>query len=296
MKLPPFDYASPGSLAEALAVLAEGGEDAKLLAGGQSFIPLLAFRVARPRLVVDLNGVSELAFIRALDDGGLAIGALTRMHALEVSPLVAERWPLARQAAPQIGHRQIRNRGTVGGSLAHADPAAELPAVALASGATLVVRGPAGERAIAAAEFFVTVFTTALEPGEVLTEIRVPAPRPGLGSALVEVSRRRGDFALAGAAATVTLQDGVCSEASLVMVGLGATPMPVPAATDILRGRPVSEARARAAAAEAAGVIDPGSDVHGSAAYRRELALVVARRALLEAAGRAASGPASAAG
>jgi CO/xanthine dehydrogenase FAD-binding subunit len=286
VKPPPFDHVAPGTLEEALATLAAGGPDAKLIAGGQSLIPLLAFRLLRPALLVDLNRVPGLASVRPLEDGGLAVGAMTRTHELECSALVAERWPLARAAAPQIGHRQIRNRGTVGGSIVHADPAAELPAVALASGATLHVIGPEGARAIPAAAFFLTVFTTAIAADEVLTEIRVPAPVPGVGSAVVELSRRRGDFALAGAAATVTLEDGVCTDASLVMFGLGATPVAVPAAAEALRGTVVDEAQAREAAAEVAGVIDPGSDAHGSAAYRRELAPVVARRALLEAAGR----------
>jgi carbon-monoxide dehydrogenase medium subunit len=296
VKLPPFAYLAPTTLPEAIGALTDGGPDAKLLAGGQSFIPLLAFRFARPALVVDLNRIPELAFVRALDDGGLAVGAMTRTSELELSPLVGERWPLAREAAPQIGHRQIRNRGTVGGSIAHADPAAELPAVALATGATLVVRGPGGERTIPAEEFFVSVFATALEPGEVLCEIRVPPPARGLGSAFVEVSRRRGDFALAGAAATVTLEDGVCSAVSLVMIGLGATPVAVPRAAEVLRGAAVDEERVRAAADEVAAVIDPGSDLHARAAYRRELAAVVARRALLEAAGRARLTPTRAPG
>lgn len=291
MKSPPFDHVAPATLEEALAALAAGGPDAKVLAGGQSLIPLLAFRLVRPSLLVDLNQVAGLASVRALEDGGLAVGAMTRTHELECSALVAERWPLARAAAPHIGHRQIRNRGTVGGSIVHADPAAELPAVALASGATLHVLGPQGERAIPAASFFLTVFTTAIAPDEVLTEIRIPPPGPGHGSAVVELSRRKGDFALAGAAADVRLEDGICTEASLVMFGLGATPVAVPGAAEVLRGATVGEAQARQAAAEVAGVIDPGSDAHGSASYRRELAPVIARRALLEAVGRAASGP-----
>ena len=161
MKPPPFDFVAPDSLDGVLAALAEGGEDTKLIAGGQSLIPLLAFRVLRPSLLVDLNRIPALAGLRELDDGGLAIGAMTRTHELEVSPLVEARWPLAREAAPHIGHRQIRNRGTVGGSLAHADPAAELAAVAVASRASLIAHGPRGERRIPAAEFFATVFTTA---------------------------------------------------------------------------------------------------------------------------------------
>ncbi len=287
MKAAPFDYVAPASLDEAVAVLAGAEGEAKVLAGGQSLVPVLAFRLARPGLLVDLNRIPGLSYVRELEGGGLAIGAMTRTHELEVSPLVAGRWPLARAAAPHIGHRQIRNRGTVGGSIAHADPAAELPAVALASDALLTVRGPHGERTIPAGEFFVSVFTTVLEPGEVLTEIRVPAAAPGTGSAFVEVSRRHGDFALAGAAATVTLDGGVCTGAALVLIGVGATPIAVPVAGALL-GAGVGEAEAAAAAELARAHVDPGSDIHGSAAYRTELATVVGRRALLTAAGRAA--------
>jgi CO/xanthine dehydrogenase FAD-binding subunit len=285
VKLPPFDYVAPTTVDDAIGALAR--DDAKPLAGGQSLIPLLAFRIGRPALLVDLNGIPELASVRRLPTGGLAVGALTRLRELERSPLVRTGWPLAHRAAPLIGHPQIRNRGTVGGSLAHADPAAELPAVALATGATLVVRGAAGERCIAADAFFDTAFTTALAADEILVEVRVPPPSEGQGDALVEVSRRAGDFAIAGAAATVTLGDGAWVEARLVMLGLGATPLPVPSVADILRGHTASE-RALGEVAEAVdAVIDPGSDVHGSVAYRRSLARVVARRALLEAARRA---------
>jgi carbon-monoxide dehydrogenase medium subunit len=288
LKLPAFDYLAPGSLAEAIEALGSGGADAKLLAGGQSFIPLLAFRIARPALLVDLNRIPELAYVRPLEDGGLALGAMTRTHELETSALVGERWPLARRAAPLIGHRQIRNRGTLGGSLAHADPAAELPAVALATDATLVLRGAEGERTVAAAEFFVSVFTTAIAAGEILTEIRVPPSSAATGSAFIEVSRRVGDFAIAGAAATVTLEDGVCIDARLVVIGVDATPVVVGAVGDLLRGGEVGEAQAGRAAAEVNDVIDPGSDIHAGAEYRRRVAVVVARRALLEASARSA--------
>jgi carbon-monoxide dehydrogenase medium subunit len=284
VKLPPFDFVAPKRLDEAVAALA--ADDAKVLAGGQSLIPLLAFRIGRPALLVDLNRIPELCGIRSLPDGGLAIGAMTRTRELERSPLVQERWPLAHRAAPLIGHPQIRNRGTLGGSIAHADPAAEFPAIALLSNATIVARGPAGERSISADALFATAFTTTLAPDEILTEVRIPPPQ-GEGTALAEVSRRAGDFALAGAAASVWVEDGVCVEARLVMLGLGATPLAVPAAADALRGAVVRE-RVDEAAATVESVIDPGSDVHGSAAYRRELARVVARRALLDAARRAA--------
>jgi carbon-monoxide dehydrogenase medium subunit len=208
---------------------------------------------------------------------------------LEAEPLLAARWPLASAAAPYIGHRQIRNRGTIGGSIAHADPAAELPAVALASRATLVARGPRGSREIAAADFFQTYFTTALEFDEILAEIRLPAPAPRSGAAFVEVSRRHGDFALVGAAATVTLNGDGCADARVALVGVADTPVDVTRAAEILRGNAITEEAAREVGAEASASIDPGSDLHASAAYRKQVAAVVTRRALLQAAVRAAT-------
>jgi CO/xanthine dehydrogenase FAD-binding subunit len=285
MKPPLFDYSAPKSVADAVSALAAGGDEAKVLAGGQSLVPLLAFRFAQPSLLVDLNGIRELADVRETDDGGVAIGAMTRTHQLEVSPLLAERWPLAVAAAPSIGHRQIRNRGTIGGSIAHADPAAELPAVALASGVTLVARSPRGTREIAARDFFLGYFTTALEPDEILVELRVPPPAPATGAALVEVSRRHGDFALVGAAAQVTLDGGRCADARVALVGVADRPVEV--AADALRGAAVTAESAGEVGAEASAAIDPTSDLHASGAYRKQVASVVVRRALLEAAARA---------
>jgi carbon-monoxide dehydrogenase medium subunit len=288
VKPPKFEYARPSTVDEAVSALVAGGEEAKVLAGGQSLVPLLAFRFAQPSLLVDLNRISDLAYVRE-DGGGLAIGAMTRTRQLEVDPLIAERWPLAAAAAPFIGHRQIRNRGTIGGSIAHADPAAELPSVAVASRVTLVARGPNGTREIPAAEFFQTYFTTSLEPNEILAEIRVPAPQPRTGAAFVEVSRRHGDFALVGVAVTVTLDDGGCSDARVVLLGVGDRPVEVSAAAEILRGAGVTEESARAVGAEASAAIEPSSDLHASSEYRTEVAAVVTRRALLEAAARAAA-------
>jgi aerobic carbon-monoxide dehydrogenase medium subunit len=285
VKPPPFDYLAPSTVPDAVAALSAAGGDGKALAGGQSLLPLLAFRLLRPTVLVDLNRVDGLAGVRPLAGGGLELGAMTRTQELLTSPLVAERWPLAREAAALIGHRQIRNRGTVGGSLAHADPAAELPAAAVASAATLVAEGPRGTREIPAAAFFATVFTTSLEPDELLTSIRIPPPRPGLGTAFVEVSRRHGDFALAGAAASLSFEDGRCTAASLVLSGVDATPVAIPAGT--LVGSAVTPTDAAEVGGEARRLVDPGSDQHASAEYRRELAGVVARRALLAAAERA---------
>jgi carbon-monoxide dehydrogenase medium subunit len=288
VKPPKFDYVSPASVDEAVSALAAGGEEAKVLAGGQSLVPLLAFRFAQPSLLVDLNRIADLAYVRETDDG-LAIGAMTRTHQLEVDPLLAAGWPLAAAAVQYIGHRQIRNRGTIGGSIAHADPAAELPAVALASRAVLVATGPNGRREIAARDFFDTYFTTALEPDEILTEIRVPRPAPKTGVGFVEVSRRHGDFALVGAAATVTLNGDGVADATVVLVSVADTPFEVVAAGEILRGSHVTDETAREVGAEATSSIEPSSDLHASTTYRKQVAATVTRRALLLAAERAAA-------
>ena len=200
MKPAPFVYYAPRSLPEALALLAEHG-DAKPLAGGQSLIPAMNFRLAQPAALVDLNGVPELAFVREEAEGGeLRLGALTRHRTLETHPLVRQRAPLLAETMPHVAHPQIRTRGTVGGSLAHADPAAELPAVMTTLGARFRVQGPAGERWVAAGEFFTGLFATVLEPGELVVEIAVPALAPRTGWAFDEVARRHGDYALVGAA------------------------------------------------------------------------------------------------
>lgn len=287
MKSAPFDYVAPTSLDEAISALSAGGEEAKILAGGQSLVPLLALRFAQPALLVDLNRVEGLSYVKVAKDGGLSIGSMTRIHELEINPCFAERAPLVSEAAPLISHRQIRNRSTIGGSIAHADPAAELPAVARALGATLVARSPRGERAIPASEFFRTYFTTALAPDEVLTEIRLPAPRPRTGAAILEVSRRRGDFALVGAAATVSLEGEACSDANVVLFGVADRPVVV--ALGGLRRLSVTAERAREAGDFASASIEPGSDIHASAAYRKRVAAVLTRRALLSAAERAAT-------
>jgi len=237
MKPPPFEYFTPASVEDALALLGEHREQAKVLAGGQSLVPLLNFRLARPRYLVDLNGIPHLDYIRE-EDGWLAIGAMTRQRAVERSALVRDRCPLLAEAMPQIGHVQIRNRGTIGGSLAHADPAAELPAIVAALGGRLVVRGPDGERVMAPERFFVGYLTTALEPFELLVGVRLPVRRSRTGHAFVEVSRRHGDFALVGVAAALTLDAaGACADAALALTGVGPTPVVAAAATRVLVGQ-----------------------------------------------------------
>jgi carbon-monoxide dehydrogenase medium subunit len=287
MKPAPFSYDRPATLTDAIAVLSEFGDEAKVLAGGQSLVPLLALRFARPARLVDVTGIPGLEGIRPLPDGGVAIGATTRMRALEVDPTIAARVPLAAEAAPFVAHRQIRNRGTVGGSVAHADPAAELPAVMLALGATVLVRGPGGVREIRVSDLYQGVYRTALVPEEILTEIRVPAPPPATGFAFTEIARRRGDFALAGAAAAVTVEAGRCTAASVALVGAADRALAVPQATEPLCGAILDDATARAAGERAAAAAMPRSDVHASSDYRRALVAVLVRRALLRAAERA---------
>jgi carbon-monoxide dehydrogenase medium subunit len=290
MKPPPFDYVAPSSLAEALQQLEEGGFDARPLAGGQSLIPMLNFRLARATLLIDLNGVDELSFLHVSDDGSLRIGAMTRQRAVERSEDVARAAPLLAEALGHVAHPQIRNRGTIGGSLAHADPASELPAVMLALGARFRVEGVNGDRWIPAAEFFFGPFMAALDPGELLVEIEVPALENGDGWAFEEVARRAGDYALVGVAAQVRVDGaGVCSSAALGYVNAAATASLAPSAAAILVGEaPTPERIAEAARAAATDDCEPPSDIHASEAYRRRLAEVLTRRALDRAFARAA--------
>ena len=289
MKPAAFEYYRPDSVEQALALLAEHGGDAKPLAGGQSLIPTMNFRLAQPAALVDLNGLDALAHITEAADGGLLIGAMTRQRAVERSALVAARAPLLAEALPFVAHPQIRNRGTIGGSLAHADPAAELPAVMVASGATVHMRGEAGERRMAAADFFTGLFATALEPAELVTAIELPPPAPRSGWAFREVARRHGDYALVGVAAMVRLDEaGRCAEARVVLLSVGDGPQQVPAAVAALEGRIPDAATIAAAAAAAQAGVDPPGDIHASAAYRRRLAGVLTGRALEQAAKRAA--------
>jgi CO/xanthine dehydrogenase FAD-binding subunit len=287
MKPPRFDYRAPGSLEEALELLAEHGDDAKVLAGGQSLVPLLNFRLVRPAYLVDLNEIPGLGYVRQ-DDGHVVIGALTRQRAVETSALVRERVPLLAEAMPQIGHVQIRNRGTIGGSLAHADPAAELPAVVAALDGELMVASARGRRVLRPEEFFVAYLTTALTSAELLVEIRLPVAPPRTGTAFLEVSRRHGDFALVGVAASVTLDEsGVCTRCAIALTGVGPTPVvPREAARQLVGARPTPEALAeigRLAAAD----LRPDGDLHASSAYRQHVAGVLTRRALSRAVERA---------
>ncbi len=280
MKPPPFGYSAPTSLDEALALLQEHGEDARPLAGGQSLVPLLSLRLARPSHLVDLAGISELATI-VVEDGHLVIGAMTRERQAERHDDVHRLAPLLALALPLIGHPAIRSRGTIGGSLAHADPAAELPAVARLLDAELVAQSLGqGIRIIDAADFFAGFFTTALRPDEILTAVRIRPPEPGTGSAIEEVARRHGDFAMVGAAAMIRLTDGKIAEARVVLTGVSDVPVRATEAETILGGaEPTREAFA-AAAEDAAEALSPPADLHGSSAYRRHLAVVLMKRTL----------------
>lgn len=283
MKPASFVYFRPGSVDEAVSLLAEHGGEAKPLAGGQSLIPAMNFRLARPQALVDLNGLAELAYIRSGPEH-VAIGAMTRQRAVEQSEAVRRELPLVAEALPFIAHPQIRNRGTVGGSLAHADPAAELPAVMLALDARFRARSVKGARTIPVAEFFTGILETALEPDELLVEVAVPRPPVRCGHAFLEVSRRHGDYALAGVAVLVTLDsNGRCQAARIALVSVGDGPVLATEAAAVLAGGEPTAAAIEAAAAGAAQEIDPPSDVHASSAYRRHLAAVLTRRALTRA-------------
>ncbi|HEY7519118.1 MAG TPA: xanthine dehydrogenase family protein subunit M [Methylomirabilota bacterium] len=291
MKPPRFDYLLPRTLDEALGLLAQHGEEAKVLAGGQSLVPLLNFRLIRPTYLVDLNDIPGLDGIR-VDDGHLAIGAMTRQRAAETSPIVRERCPLLAEAMPQIGHVQIRNRGTIGGSLAHADPAGELPAVVAALDGELLLRSRRGERRLKPSQFFVGYLSTATAPDELLVEARVPVSPPRTGTAFMEVSRRHGDFALVGVAATVTVDGGgVCTGCAIAVTGVGPTPVVAGEAAGALVGvKPTADVLAEVGR-RVSSALAPDSDLHASADYRKHLAGVLTRRALARAAERAGGRP-----
>ena len=283
VKLPYVEYEAPTTVAEAADLLAEHQDEASVLAGGQSLIPLLALRLARPAVLIDINGLDELSGVSAAD-GWTAIGAMTREYAAEESETVAGTVPLLAAALPLIGHEAIRSRGTIGGSLAHADPAAELPAVARALDAEFVVRSRSGDRVIPAAQWFEGYLTTSRRPDEILVEIRFPAAGPETGIAFKEVARRHGDFAIVGLAVSLTLTDGVIGDARLAFSGIADVPVRAADAEDLLTGeRPSPELFDEAARRATAG-IDPPADLHGSSEYRKKVAATLARRGLQAAA------------
>jgi len=283
MKLPHVDYEAPKTVSEAAALLAEHQDEASVLAGGQSLIPLLALRLARPAVLVDINGIDELSGVSAAD-GWVAIGAMTRDYVAEESETVADAVPLLAAALPLIGHEAIRSRGTVGGSLAHADPAAELPAIARALDAEFVVRGQSGERVVPAAEWFEGYLTTSRRPDELLVEVRFPAAGRGTGISFQEVGRRHGDFAIVGLAASLTLSGGAISDARLAFAGVSDVPARATSAEDLLVGERPSAELFDEAARRATDDIDPPADLHGSSEYRKKVAAALVRRGLRAAA------------
>jgi aerobic carbon-monoxide dehydrogenase medium subunit len=283
MKLPPVDYEAPRTVSEAVELLAEHRDQASVLAGGQSLIPLLALRLARPDVLIDINGIAELSGVSATD-GWVTVGAMTREYLAEESEILATTVPLLATALPFIGHEAIRNRGTIGGSLAHADPAAELPAVARALDAEFVVRGQFGERVIQAAEWFEGYLTTARRSDELLVQVRFPAAGPGTGFSFSEVARRHGDFAIVGLAASLTLSDGAITDARLAFAGLSDVPVRATDAENLLLGNVPSAELFDAAARRATEDIDPPADLHGSSEYRKKVAATLVRRGLRAAA------------
>lgn len=281
MKPAKFEYFAPTSLAEALGLLEEHGDDAKVLAGGQSLMPMLNMRLARPKVVADINRIPGLDYISPTPDGGLAIGALTRQRSVEKSTVVKERIPVLAAAMPSIGHFQIRNRGTVGGSISHADPAAELPAVCLALDGEFVLSSASNQRVLKAENFFISPLTTAIEPGELLTEIRLPARSEEWRWGFQEVCRRQGDFAMVGAVSLLQLDgDGVCQSACITMFGVGGTPLRIRRAEEALLGNRIDGRVLEDVSKIVSEELDPDSDIHASATYRKEVGGVIARRTL----------------
>jgi len=284
-----FEYHAPSTLDDAVALLDSLGDDAKVLAGGHSLVPAMRFRLAQPQHLVDINRIAGLSYVREEGDH-LLIGALTRESELEHSALVAERYPLLADAGRVIADPLVRNRGTVGGNLAHADPANDHPAVMLAYGATLVARGPQGTREIPVDDFFVGLFENALKPNEILVEVRIPTPGPGSGGAYQKLERKVGDYAISAAAVQLRMEGNTCAAARIALTNVSAVPMRATAAeTELLGEEPtddIVEAAGRAAAAEC----DPSGDLRGSEEYKRDVTRVLVKRAIRSAVARAQGG------
>ena len=289
MKPPKFDYHAPASVDEALALLERYGGDAKILAGGQSLVPLLNFRLSRPAALIDLNRIPALAYIRS-QDGEVRFGAMTRQRTIEFSPVVAERVPLLTEATRWVGHLPIRSRGTIGGSIAHADPSAEYPAVLSALEGSVVARGPKGERTVAAGELFRSYLTTSLAAEEILVEVRLPAMPAGAGYAFEELARRHGDFALVGIAAVIAREGERCTMARLATSGTGPVPVRLREAEQMLERDGLGDAAIEAAGRRASELVEPDADIHASADYRRHLTGVLTTRAIKRALTKAGHG------
>jgi|SRR5579883_1850508 CO/xanthine dehydrogenase FAD-binding subunit len=293
MKPAPFRYIAARTLDQALQAKAEHGDEARFLAGGQSLVPTMNFRLTQPAVVIDINPLGEAAGLAGIGNGGgrLSIGALTRYRALERSRDIAEQAPLIAEALPHIAHPQIRNRGTIGGNLAHADPASEMPAIVLTLAGRLRAQSVRGERWIEAADFFVGALTTALAPDEILAEVELPTAPPRTGACFMEVSRRRGDFALVGVACTVRLDEaGRCADARIALCNAGDGPVLAAQAGAALTGRPIDGEAIEEAADLVRRAIDPGGSIHASKEFQRHLAGVLTARALAAANQRAQRG------
>ena len=282
MKPPPFDYFAADSIEAAVQALADAGGDGKIIAGGQSLMPMLNFRLLRPSVLIDINRIPDLAYVR--DDGEcIRIGPLTRHRTLETSSLVAEQLPVLHEAMGYVAHLAIRNRGTIGGSLSHADPAAELPMMSLLLDARLEIQSLSGRRTIDARDFFLGALTTDLDEGEMLVEVRLTKLRKGTGWAFEEVARRSGDFALASVGITLSHDDGKISNVRIGLMGVGETPMRATDAESLLAGQPFSETVVTAAVDSIRRTVEPNTDLHASSDYRRHLVGVLAERALSKA-------------
>jgi carbon-monoxide dehydrogenase medium subunit len=284
MKLPPFDYACPATLSEAVQLLASRDGDAKALAGGQSLVPMLAFRLAQPALLVDLRKLADLRGIR-ITDQGVTLGAMVRWREIEDDDRLASAHPLLKAAIEHVAHYQIRNRGTVGGSVAHADPAAEMPGIAMTCDAEIAVVGTSGARTIQASDFFQGALTTALTADEIIVEIRLPAWPKARRWGFQEFARRRGDFAMAAAAVFYDQDEsGKAKNAHIGVIGVADRPLRLAAVEDVINGRVVDEITIAAADAATSAAVDPQDDIHASAAYRRSLVGTMVERALRHAA------------
>ena len=290
MKPCAFEYFNPQSVQEAIELLDRYGDEAKIIAGGQSLVPMMNFRLARPEILIDITGIKELDYVKTEGDE-LVIGALTRERDIEQSPLVVEKWPILSKAISFIGHSAIRNRGTIGGSLVHADPSAEIPTSLCALNGNVKVIGPSGEKNLEPEEFFMTYLTTSLEPSDLLVEVRIPALPDKTGWSFGELSRRSGDFAIVAVGILLfTETAGVCREARISMGGVAPTPVRAEEAEALLAGQKITEKLIAEAAQQAAEETDTEPDYHASAEYRMDMARVFVKRGLQEACNRVNGG------
>jgi carbon-monoxide dehydrogenase medium subunit/2-furoyl-CoA dehydrogenase FAD binding subunit len=290
MKPCAFEYFNPQSVQEAIELLDRYGDEAKIIAGGQSLVPMMNFRLARPEILIDITGIKELDYVKTEGDE-LVIGALTRERDIEQSPLVVEKWPILSKAISFIGHSAIRNRGTIGGSLVHADPSAEIPTSLCALNGNVKVVGPSGEKILEPEEFFMTYLTTSLEPSDLLVEVRIPALPEKTGWSFGELSRRSGDFAIVAVGILLfTETAGVCREARISMGGVAPTPVRAEEAEALLAGQKITEKLIAEAAQQAAEETDTEPDYHASAEYRMDMARVFVKRGLQEACNRVNGG------